>query len=402
METQFRKSTISILLMVLLLAGCHKQTVKAPAQGAITAQTASQPNPPAAVVSKTRPLNITAIGDALWSCGTLEQINVSTDGGENWSVKHVNPAGETLLNISFIDSKTGFAGGTGGLLLTTTDAGATWKAHRLGDTVRAFSFADASHGIVVTSKGFKDTSSAVLTRVNGNAWLNATVSITHDGGEQWQEVTALKKDPTIRDFSEVHSVAALDATRFLISLHQLGGEYIYVSTQDGGKTWKPMHLDDIYAATIFVHNGEYWAFGIEMLDPKKRRYGAPVTLHSKDGLSWTHGIRGNKEFASCTRQGCDMWEGAIEDLYGDQEIFWTVPQDGSVTSKWAIAAGHICSIATSVSCGTASVTKQPPPKPERHGWIHVPVGNLGFIDDCLSCVIKPMEPRPVFQGRARV
>jgi hypothetical protein len=38
---------------------------------------------------------------------------------------------------------------------------------------------------------------------------------------------------------------------------------------------------------VFVHEGEYWAFGHELVHREKGGgYGVPLTLHSKDGETW--------------------------------------------------------------------------------------------------------------------
>ena len=85
-----------------------------------------------------RPVNVAAEEGTLWICGADEMILRSKDGGKTWETKHLNPDGEVLLNISFIDENTGNAAGTGGLILSTIDGGHTWTSHHVRATVRSF------------------------------------------------------------------------------------------------------------------------------------------------------------------------------------------------------------------------------------------------------------------------
>src|SRR5690349_3971527 len=71
------------------------------------------------VTSIFRPVEITAQGNALWVCGADEMILSSKDGGTTWETEHQKRNGEILLDIFFVNEKIGFAGGTGGLLLST-------------------------------------------------------------------------------------------------------------------------------------------------------------------------------------------------------------------------------------------------------------------------------------------
>jgi hypothetical protein len=51
----------------------------------------------------------------------------------------------------------------------------------------------------------------------------------------------------------------------------------------------------------------------------------------KDGEKWTDGVRGPNEFPSCNTQGCYLWDGGVDDLYGVNPRFWLLPQDGTMT-----------------------------------------------------------------------
>lgn len=314
-----------------------------------------------------RPINITAINNNLWICGLNETIAVSNDGGASWKVQHQKQDGEVLLNIAFSDEKTGHAAGTGGLILSTTDSGQTWTAHRGGPTIQSFSFAGAAAGI---------------------AEVDGHVSLTADGGAHWQEVVAMHTDPKVQPFSEVESVAALNPTHFAIALHQPEGENIVLSTVDAGKNWTPLHIANTFAGTLIPHDSEYGAFGIEYLgrehDPSGG-YSAPVALHSQDGLNWKHGIRASTEFDGCTAQGCSLHYGVLEVLYGNTEKIWSLPQDLSLSRKWAMVGDNVCMVDSGLKCGKAIPSEIPQPMPDN-GPINIQVGpEKPFVEECLDC-----------------
>jgi len=323
-------------------------------------------------------------------------ILTSKDGGATWETKHNNPDGEVLLNISFVDEHVGHAAGTGGILLSTEDGGKTWKKHIAPGSVRAFSFADATYGIAVIGGG-NDNSRG--TGADQAVHTHGTVVITRDGGEHWEDI-AFIDSPELLPFSQTLAVATLDGTHFLMLQKEPGAEEIFVVTKDGGKAWEvvdPQNDSTNHAlpSMVFAHQGEYWAFGYELVHREKGGgYGVPLTLHSKDGETWTHGVAGPKEFDSCNSQGCYMWDGAVESLYGDHEVFWATPQDGSLSKKWAIADGSACTISGSVlKCGRAAITEKPLDKPEGPGGIiSINPSNQRLQDDCIDCNVEALPP----------
>ena len=205
----------------------------------------------------------------------------------------------------------------------------------------------------------------MLDEVQGTAAVNGVVKLTRDGGEHWDGVTAMRSDNALRPFSDILSVAALDSLHYLVAFRQPQVAVGYAVTQDGGKTWKLVQVPNTYATRVFVHEGEYWAFGIEYLNREDHGgYGAPVSLHSRDGETWIHGARGPNEFSTCTRQGCSLWDGLLENLYGQQPKFWILPPIGSLQRKWAIAANHACVLDAALTCSTISVSDEAPPRPD--------------------------------------
>lgn len=349
-----------IFLLIALSIGCAKK-VSTPI---------SQPAPDLASHGWTmvrpflKPMSITATQDTFWMCGAEETIASSADGGTTWQVRHRKAGGSALLNIDFINGTIGHASGEDGLLLSTADGGSTWESRKLGpETVQAFSFANSVDGIALLSSHRGRIGIGTLDEVQGVPFLDSHVLLTHDAGQHWEDA-ALNTNEELRPYTEFLSVAALDATHYLLGIRQPQVAVGYAVTSDGGRTWKLVHLDNVYATRVFLHDGQYWAFGIEYLDREHGGgYGAPVSLHSNDGITWTHGVRGPNEFPSCNAQGCYLWDGVVENLYGTHERFWVLPQDGNLTKIWAIAGNRACTVGRNILCGPAVTTEQPPQRP---------------------------------------
>jgi hypothetical protein len=344
----------------------------------------------------------------MWVCGADEMILSSTDGGTSWETKHQNRDGEVLLSIAFIDEKVGHAAGTGGILLSTVDGGQTWKSTHLSGTVRSFSFGDAENGIAVVSSRVRQPTDGPLHQVQATTSENGLVKITHDGGVHWEDIAALSSDE-LRPFTEVLSVAALDKSHYLMIRRQPNIEDAFVVSKDGGASWKIVRMQNdatnrVMASTVFAHQAEYWAFGMELVHREKGGgYGVPLTIHSNDGEKWAHGVAGPSEFGTCNSQGCYMWDGAVEVLYGEQEKFWAAPQDGSLTERWAIAENTVCTVGSTLKCASVSATDKPQPRPEAKGIVTINLSGAGFAEGCLECDVEAIVPdNPNLKGRGRV
>jgi hypothetical protein len=94
--------------------------------------TASSPSPWWVPSVPFRPINLTSSSDVFWVCGADEMIAKSDDGGRTWTVKHQKADGELLLSIVFVDGLHGFAAGSNGAFLRTTDGGDTWTSNSFG------------------------------------------------------------------------------------------------------------------------------------------------------------------------------------------------------------------------------------------------------------------------------
>lgn len=148
-----------------------------------------------------------------------------------------------------------------------------------------------------------------------------------------------------------------------------------------------------------MHGGEYWAFGMELVHRDTGGYGVPLALHSKDGDTWVRGANGPKEFFNCNPQGCYMWDGTVETLYGERERYWALPQDGTMSGAWAISQNRACTIGQFLECGSATMTQEPQPRFKRPagpaqalqtGTVRLPAFRVGLPEGCVQCTLDPI------------
>jgi hypothetical protein len=328
-----------------------------------------------------RAINLTSVANTYWVCGADEMIAKSEDAGRTWIVKHQRADGEVLLHVAFLREDMGYAAGTNGMILWTKDGGETWTGlHSDSGTILDISFSDDRNG---------------LRRVG------SSVEVTHDGGATWSRVSAYQSNKELEEFKAVAAVAALDDKSAAI-LFREGPERddAFVTTSNGGKTWNTISIPNARVWSLIVHNGEYWAFGFEVIEKDKPGggYGVALALHSPDGVKWLHGVRAPSEFSDCNAQGCILWDGATVELYHDKPMFTATPADGSLTPVWASTNATVCSVGALLKCADArSPLDQPPLKPQFNR------PSTGSIDPLLrkttspvrGCLICHLEPFPL-------
>jgi photosystem II stability/assembly factor-like uncharacterized protein len=408
---EVRIALVAAGLAIMLLCGCGAKkaaTIPALPQAPATQPSAST-GPQWREVSTPFPAaDITAVGNVFWVCGVDEMIASSSDGGNTWKLKHQTRAGKILLHIAFVNEKVGYAAGKGGLLLSTTDGGKMWKAHNAPGDVLAFSFADSNNGIAAIGAEIDVNRSWGSLRFPSP--MQAVVKLTHDGGEHWEDIPVLSGDE-FRPFTRVVAVAALDAAHYLMILNEGMVEDAFVVTQDAGKSWKMVHqrndtTNREFAKRVFVRNGEYWVFGTQLVNRESGGGSmASMTRHSKDGETWIAGISAESDMGDCNAQGCYLWDGAVESMYGAPAQYWALPQDGSLSGTWAIAGDRACTINTIIQCAPAVRTDKPQP-PRRNLPLSpgqpFKVANLPFATDCVACGVKVIRLDPGKNWKVRV
>jgi photosystem II stability/assembly factor-like uncharacterized protein len=153
-----------------------------------------------------------------WAVGTRGLILATTDGGTNWRTQA--SSGPHLWQVSCIDAHRVWAIGPGGKLVSTADGGASWRTQTLPGVAKSTSggvglaFADALHGWVVA----------------GHLILS-----TSDGGATW----AVQRRPRSEWLAAVTCADALHAWA-VGNVH--GDQPLVLATSDGGVTWRRQHV----------------------------------------------------------------------------------------------------------------------------------------------------------------
>jgi photosystem II stability/assembly factor-like uncharacterized protein len=134
-------------------------------------------------------------------------ISKTTNGGSSWQVIQ---SSITLRTIFFLNSSTGYAAGSGGVVLKTTNTGGSWNSQVINspDTYTSIFFSNPNTGYVVglDSRYYKSTNSGVnwsakVTFVSKHyfsvqflnastgfivgGWTNSTIIRSDDAGENW-------------------------------------------------------------------------------------------------------------------------------------------------------------------------------------------------------------------------
>ena len=350
-----------------------------------TAQTASSPWNEADL--KFRAVGITTDGHDFWAAGSNEGIATSSDG-KVWNVKHkVDRGGALLLGIGFGAGGFGYAFGTGGTLFTTTDAGQTWLARRLGsEDILEAALADSEHGVVRT-----------------------TSSLFYLDAGSLKAVPLPKNVP--KDFLNSPALAAISPDRMAIEISQgWRARAGFVSTIDGGKTWtffEPPHV----ITYDFLREGEtFWAIGTETVGYDKDGgggYGVPVALHSDDTRTWQHATA---DIKPCHWEGCHVCRPAgclasaslLVDPYGAEAKLYGIPE-GHLTAKWAATSSRICAIDSQIYCadlvGPGDTSKPGGQQPDEARIPPLGTKPREGVLRCIACSLDPVFVDSKASGR---
>jgi photosystem II stability/assembly factor-like uncharacterized protein len=184
-----------------------------------------------------------------WAVGTLGTIMNTTDGGRTWNSQGA-PTEADLFGLAAVDRTTAWAVGEGGVILRTSDGGATWQQQASGTTDGLFAVEalSARRAWVVGTRGL-----ALVTSDSGRSWTRRAVGPretlfsvtftdalhgwlagsfgyirrTRDGGRTWR----------VQDSSTSACVYSVD---FCDSRHGLavGAGGLVLRTANGGRTWR--------------------------------------------------------------------------------------------------------------------------------------------------------------------
>lgn len=225
-------------------------------------------------------------------------------GQTSW-LKQVTPATEDLSSIFFLDTETGWSvGESGGVILKTTDGGASWTQIAFNQSSGYYDiyFADKDRGwavgfnctdngcdgiIIYTGDGganwtekeiVKDIYFLSIFFVNNNiGWATTgpygTVYKTTDGGMNWTAQETGRET----DFYDCHF---FDNNTGIVA----GRDGLIMRTTDGGENWtqKSAGLADSFKGLHFVNKNLGWAAGTKLLEGQ-----AVLASTRNGGLSWS-------------------------------------------------------------------------------------------------------------------
>jgi photosystem II stability/assembly factor-like uncharacterized protein len=164
-------------------------------------------------------------GGQNWQSGTILH---SSDGGQNWE-SQVGPLDESLYDVCFVDSLTGWVVGAKGTILHTSDGGDSWESQNSGvsddryNDLYAACFVDSLRGWVVG--------------------INGLVLFTDDGGTHW--------------IVQQRGIAgALWGVSFINSAQGwVAGATSLLRTEDGGASWSSVGIGDVWKNVVATLEG---------------------------------------------------------------------------------------------------------------------------------------------------
>lgn len=246
------------------------------------------------------------------------------DPCRKWQWKNPTPVGINLSDTYFTDANTGYAVGTLGTIIKTTDGGDHWQPLLSGTTLQlnAVHFSNDTTGYVVGYDGILLTttdagmtwSSTTLISIDlydiyfpdeNNGWISGSGGLiykTSDGGNSWsQQLT------TTWTNAPMYAVYFTDSLNGWIS-SGVSSPYIF-HTSDGGATWNDQttisgwQIFDVF----FINNTTGWAVGYNGLYYKT----------TDGGTNWNAGTSG-------------VTTSLRKILFTDLNTGWAVGDDGVI------------------------------------------------------------------------
>jgi photosystem II stability/assembly factor-like uncharacterized protein len=204
-----------------------------------------------------------------WAVGTGGTILTTTDGGTNWSAQ-TSGVSTALSDIHFVDGLTGYATGLSGLVLKTTNGGTSWSGVPTGAPMNLTGvWVDASNvwvcgdlgGFAASGNGgstWNPYSPGVLNIsetefVGLTGWVASSggmIARTTNGGTSWTSQTS-------GVFTNLNSMSFVSATEGWMS----GDAGVIIHTTDGGMNWNTQTtgITTHIAAIHFASNTHGWA-----------------------------------------------------------------------------------------------------------------------------------------------
>lgn len=201
-------------------------------------------------------------GELLWAVGEAGALWHSSDRGEHWKFQEHEKKARYLTRVLFLDdAQRGWVLGGRGWLLGTTDRGQSWSARQVQPTGEDEPVTSALRDIHFTKDGI-------------NGWLvgdGGTILATTNGGDEW----------TRQNGDTRTSLLAVRFAQDGKTGWAAGEGGVMRITQDGGKHWKPAEsVGSARTALMMDKTGKTgWAVGYPPALLETKNYGMKWTEH---------------------------------------------------------------------------------------------------------------------------
>ncbi|UCE18064.1 MAG: hypothetical protein JSV84_14565 [Gemmatimonadota bacterium] len=180
--------------------------------------------------------------DNIWVVGEHNNLGTIFHGlsdGAEWYIEAQVPIGGPLFDIQFADRNRGWAVGTGGAILHTSNAGETWTQQISGIDEDLNQIQAVNHAVAWASGNFDN------------------LLVTENGGEDWN-IVQLDPDYTYGSITFQNLQQG-----WVVGRSKTDGSVVIFSTRDGGNSWEstPMAVKEGFQATNFVSLYEGWSVG---------------------------------------------------------------------------------------------------------------------------------------------
>lgn len=195
-----------------------------------------------------------------WAAGSGGIILASTDGGSIWTPQNSGTT-STLRSLHFLDHSIGFASGNNRTLLSTTNGGVTWNILPVV----------SDSGTIYTSLGSDGSGNIHFLTNYGEIYRSL------DSGVSWQNIHTLGQT----GFSFLNSSHAP-----ICFAMKASGNVLYRST-DGGTVWDTVRFNFPWSGDVYFHNKDTgWV--TENWGPSSSPHDS-VSVHftSDGGVTWT-------------------------------------------------------------------------------------------------------------------
>jgi photosystem II stability/assembly factor-like uncharacterized protein len=199
-------------------------------------------------------LAVARAGDRLVACGERGVVVLSDDNGETWRQAAAVPCSVTLTALRFVDARTGWAVGHGGVILHTSDGGKNWQKQVDGETLAASAASSAAASGDATqqraaqhlqSQGADKPLLDVHFQNKDRGWVVGAYGLcfeTRDGGRNWTSLMGRLRNPKDLHLYTIHA----EGEALIIA----GEQGLLLKSRDAGQAFNP--LPSPYAGSWFT------------------------------------------------------------------------------------------------------------------------------------------------------